>query len=299
MMGSSSPEWIYLNDKFVTRDHATISVFDHGFLYGDGVFETLRAYRGKIFQLERHLERLKVSCDRIGLSLPITTSHWPELLSESLRRNELLDASVRITISRGVGAIGLDPTLCAHPTVVIMAKPVTPYPSEFFQKGVQLAVVNIRRNPIEAQPPEVKALSFLNNILGKHEATQAGCFDAVMLNMDGFLTECTTSNIFFVCQGQLCTPSVDCGILCGITRDVVLMLAKEEGLPVVEGKFMQEQLLSAEECFLTNTGMEVMPVSHVDGHRFGTSCPGVWTVKLHQLFHENLSRFLDDYSESK
>jgi len=243
--------------------------------------------------MERHLERLTASCDLIGLSLPIPKSQWRELLSESLRRNDLSDASIRITISRGEGEIGLDPSLCSRPTVVIMPKPYKPYPVDFRQNGVHLALVNIRRNPIIAQPPEVKSLSFLNNILAKHEASRVGSFDALMLNTDGFLTECTTSNIFFVCQGQLCTPSTECGILRGVTRDVVITLAKEEGLSVAESSFSVEQLLASEECFLTNTGMEVMPVSQVDGHRIGGSCPGVWTVKLHQLFQANLNRFVD------
>jgi len=284
---------IYLNDKFVPQDQAMISVFDHGFLYGDGAFETLRAYRGRIFQMERHLERLTDSCDLIGLSSPIPRSRWQELLSESLQSNHLSEALLRITISRGEGEIGLDSSLCTHPTVVIMAKPYKPYPPDFRQYGVRLALANIRRNPIVAQPPAVKSLSFLNNILAKHEASRAGCFDAVMLNLDGLLTECTTSNIFFVYRGQLCTPSTECGILRGVTRDVVMTLAKEEGLSVVEGSFTLEQLLAAEECFLTNSGMEVMPVSHVDTHRIGASCPGAWTVTLYQLFHDHLDRFVD------
>ncbi|GJL64441.1 MAG: branched chain amino acid aminotransferase [Nitrospirales bacterium] len=293
VQNAGETEWIYLNDRFVPRAQAMISVFDHGFLYGDGVFETLRVYRGQIFQMKRHLERLTTSCDLIGLSLPIPKSQWPALLSESLRRNDLSDASLRITISRGEGEIGLDPSLCSRPTVVIMAKPFKPYPADYRQNGVHLALASIRRNPIAAQPPEVKSLSFLNNILAKHEAAQAGCFDALMLNMNGLLTECTTSNVFFVRQGQLCTPSTECGILRGVTRDVVITLAKEEGLSVVEGSFSLEQLLDTEECFLTNTGMEVMPVSQVDGHCIGGSCPGVWTVKLHQLFQANLNRFVD------
>ncbi|GJL54825.1 MAG: branched chain amino acid aminotransferase [Nitrospirales bacterium] len=287
-------EWIYVNDQFVPRDQARISVFDHGFLYGDGVFETLRAYQGRLFHVASHITRLRGSCERIGLSLPIPEARWPELLSETVRRNGLSDASLRITISRGEGEIGLDPALCVRPTVVIMARPLTPYPADVRQYGVRLAIVSIRRNPIEAQPPEVKALSFLNNILAKHEADRAGCFDGLMLTMDGFLAECTTSNIFFVSQGQLCTPSVACGILRGVTRDVVVGLAKEAGLPVVEGMFTQEQLLSADECFLTNTGMEIMPVSHVGGQCCGAACPGGWTVKLQQAFHANLSRFLDN-----
>ena len=285
--------WIYLNDKFVTRDQAMISVFDHGFLYGDGVFETLRAYKGRFFQVALHIARLRGSCESIGLPLPIPDVRWPALLAETLRRNELSDASIRITISRGEGEIGLDPTLCPCPTVVIMARAFRPYSPEFRQNGVHLALVKIRRNPISAQSPEIKSLSYLNNILAKHEATRVGCFDALMLNMDGFLTECTTSNVFFIKKGQLCTPAVQCGILRGVTRDVVTMLAREEGVPVVEGSFTSDQLLAAEECFITNTGMEVMPVSQVDGQRFGVACLGSLTVKLQQLFQTNLHRFLD------
>ncbi len=292
-MVSSSSGWIFLNDKFVARDEAKISVFDHGFLYGDGVFETLRAYSGRLLQVERHIARLQQSCDLIGLPLSIPNLHWPELLAEILRRNELSHASLRITISRGEGEIGLDPSLCPQPTVVIMAKPVVQYSPEFHANGVTLAVANVRRNPIAAQPPEIKSLSFLNNILAKHEAIHAGCFDALMLNMDGFLTECTTSNVFFFQQGQLFTPAVDCGILRGVTRDIVMLLATENGMSVVEGSFTLAQILAAEECFITNTGLEVMPVSHVGTQEIGSACPGVVTTKLQRLFQSNVNRFLD------
>ena len=292
-MVRSSSEWIFLNDRFVTRDQALISVFDHGFLYGDGVFETLRAYQGRLFQVSSHIARLRGSCERIGLPLPMPEVRWPELLAETLRRNDLSDASIRITISRGEGEIGLDPALCPRPTVVIMARPFRPYSPKIRESGVHLAFVNVRRNPISAQSPEIKSLSFLNNILAKHEATRTGCFDALMLNIDGFLTECTTSNIFFVHKGQLCTPAVECGILRGVTRDVVVMLAREEGMSVVEDSFTPEQLLEAEECFITNTSMEVMPVCQVGDRMIGDVCPGRVTTQLRQLFRENLGRFLD------
>ncbi|MCA9470636.1 MAG: aminotransferase class IV [Nitrospirales bacterium] len=287
------PEWIYVNDRFVPRAHAVISVFDHGFLYGDGVFETLRAYDGKFFQLEAHIDRLRESCERIGLALPFPQRRWPELLAEILSRNELSDALVRVTISRGVGEIGLDPELCPRPTVVMMARMVRSDTRTWRERGVRLTLVKTRRNPTAAQPPAVKALSFLNNILAKHEADQAGGFDAIMLNMDGFVTECTTSNIFFVHQKRLHTPSVECGILRGVTRDVVLSLARENGMSVQEGIFSPEQLLHAEECFITNTGLEVMPVSEIQNCSIGTGFPGVWTMKIHELFQANLSRFLD------
>ncbi len=284
--------YIFLNDKFVSKEEAKISVFDHGFLYGDGVFETLRAYAGRLFQLEQHLSRLQDSCHLIGLPLPFPSSHWPELLHELLLRNELSDASVRITISRGEGDVGLDPALCPSPTVVAMARVFRPFSQEVRERGVQLTFASTRRNPIEAQPPQVKSLSFLNNILAKHEAIRAGYFDALMLNMDGYLTECTTSNVFFFHNGQLHTPAVECGILCGVTRNIVMLLAREAGMSVVEGSFTSEQVLAAEECFITNTGLELMPVSHIGSQPIGDTCPGVKTVQLQQLFEFNRDRFL-------
>ena len=287
------PEWIFLNDTFVTRDQATVSVFDHGFLYGDGVFETLRAYDGRLFQVERHLSRLQDSCDLIGLSSPFPKTRWRELLIETLRRNELTDASIRVTISRGEGELGLDPLLCPRPTVVIMAKPWRPYSPELGETGVHLTIGMVRRNPLATQSPQIKSLSFLNNILAKHEAIRAGSFDALMLNMDGFLTECTTSNVFFIHQEQLCTPAVDCGILQGVTRDIVIMLAREAGLTVVESAFTPEQLFGADECFITNTGLEVMPVSQIGAKHIGGKCPGIVTAKLQQLFQSNRHRFFD------
>ena len=284
--------WIFLNDAFVPQEHAKISVFDHGFLYGDGVFETLRSYKGRVFLWERHLARLRQSCALIGLELPIPTEKWPALLGETLHRNHLTDASIRISISRGEGALGLDPSLCPHPTIVIMAKSITPYPPSLRNEGVQLAIANTRRNPLVAQSPRIKSLSFLNNILAKQEANRMSGFDALMFNMEGFISECTVSNVFFVKEGELKTPSVDCGILEGVTRELVMMLAREQAIPVQEGRYTVQELLAADECFLTNTSMEVMPVRQVGAKHIGQQCPGPLTVGLHQRFQENLNRFL-------
>ena len=284
--------WIFLNDRFVQREQATISVFDHGFLYGDGVYETLRVYNGLVLLLERHLARLRQSCDLIGLDFPIQEHKWPFLLREVLRRNDLTNASVRITISRGEGEIGLDPSLCPHPTIVVMAKPFTRYPPSLGQQGVRLELVNVRRNPLSAQSPMIKSLSFLNNILAKQEATRAGGFDALMLNMDGFISECTVSNVFFIKEGELKTPSLDCGILEGVTREIVMALGREHAIPVHEGYYTAQELLEADECFITNTSMEVMPVCQVGEKTVGKICPGPLTKKLHQLFQDNLDRFL-------
>lgn len=284
--------WIYLNDRFVDKKEALVSVFDHGFLYGDGVYETLRAYKGRIFMLQQHLARLQRSGRLIGLDLPLPEKEWPALLSETIRRNGLADAYLRITISRGEGDIGLDPSLCKRPTQVIVALPFQPYPSHLYREGVSLIIARVRRNLAEALSPQIKSLNFLNNILAKQEALRADAFDALMLNVEGHLTECTTSNLFFVRTGRLCAPSVACGILDGITREVVLLLAREQGIPVEEGAYTAEALRQAEECFLTNTSMEIMPVCRVENLPVGSGRPGPLTKRLQELFSSNLARFL-------
>jgi branched-chain amino acid aminotransferase len=284
--------WIYLNDQFVKKEQARISVFDHGFLYGDGVYETLRVYHGRIFLLERHLARLRRSCELIGLVLPIPENAWEAIITEMLIRNELEDASLRVTISRGEGELGIDPGLCPRPTVVVMARPVVSYSAQSREQGVRLQLVSVRRNPESAQSPQIKSLSFLNNILAKQEAIQAGAFDGLMLNMEGHVTECTTSNIFFVTNHRLHTPSVGCGILEGITREVVMALAAELKIDVEEGEYSPRDVLEADECFMTNTGLEVMAVSHIGADPIGQGTSGPITKVLWKAFQENLTRWL-------
>jgi branched-chain amino acid aminotransferase len=284
--------WIFLNDRFVEREKALVSVFDHGFLYGDGIYETLRAYGGRIFMLPQHLTRLQRSAKLIGLELPIPEKDWPSLLSDAIARNGLRDAYLRITVSRGTGEIGLDPTLCPKPTVVIIAKPFQAYPPQLYKEGVSLVTTSVHRNLATALSPQIKSLNFLNNILAKQEAVKAGAFDGVMLNAEGHLTECTTSNIFFIQHGTLCTPSVACGILDGITREVVLTLARERGLKTEESAYTPEALRQAEECFLTNTTMELLPVRDVDQHLVGAGRPGPLTLALHEQFRASLDRSL-------
>ncbi|MDH4186113.1 MAG: aminotransferase class IV [Nitrospira sp.] len=289
--------WIYLNDRFVTKQEAVVSVFDHGFLYGDGVYETIRSYGSRIFMLDQHLARLHRSANAIGLTIPIPDRQWPTLLHEAMDRNDVgherADAYIRITISRGAGDIGLDPALCQTPTVVIMTKPLHPPAPDQYRDGVSLIVANTRRNLPSALSPQIKATNFLNNILAKREAIAAKVFDCVLLNWESHLTECTVSNIFFVVAGTLCTPSLDCGLLDGITRDILLNLAREAKIPVAEGRFGVESLAQAEECFLTNTTMEVMPVTTIDKQRIGTGKPGPITRQLHQLFIVNRAQFLE------
>ncbi len=284
--------WIYLNDRFVEQDKARVSVLDHGFLYGDGVYETLRAYDGRIFMLRQHVERLERSAQMIGLRLPLKRSDWSPLLAEALRRNSLTDAYLRLTVSRGEGAIGLDPALCPTPTLVILAQPLPTYPARYYDEGVRLIISQTRRNLAEALSPQIKSLNFLNNILAKREATAAKAFDAVMLNHAGHVAECTTSNLFLVRQGRLCTPGTDCGILDGITRNVVLHLAGLRQMQTEEGAYTPDDLLAAEECFLTNTTMEIMPVRSVNDHPIGGGKPGPITQALHHAFHARLPEFL-------
>jgi len=285
--------WIYLNDRFVPQEEAVVSVFDHGFLYGDGVYETMRSYQGRTLQLSEHLARLERSASRIHLDLPLSLVRLAELIRESLVRNRLQDAYLRVTVSRGAGEIGLEPSLCKTPTLVIIAKPFQPSPESLYTEGVTVSVVRTRRNLPEAVPPQIKSLNFLNNILAKIEATAAGAHEGIMLNQREELTEGTTSNLFLVQAGRLRTPSLDCGILDGITRGLVLRLAEELTIPTEETRLGVKDLYRAEECFLTNTRQELLPVTGVDGHRLGDGRPGTLTRRLHALFRARLDRFLD------
>lgn len=292
--------WVFLNDRFVRQEEAVVSVFDHGFLYGDGVYETLRSYGPRIFMRDQHLARLQRSAEAIGLHIPIPLSQWPDLLHEAMRRNEVgndrADAYLRITVSRGEGEIGLDPSLCPHATVVIMTKALQGYPPELSRDGVSLTVAKTRRNLPEALSPQIKATNFLNNILAKRESIAAGTFDSLLLNWRDELTECTISNLFFVSGRTLHTPALECGILDGITRTIVMTLAQETGLPIEEGRYPVAALHRADECFLTNTTMEIMPVTRIDAFSIGNGLPGPLTRRLQAAFTANRTRFLESVS---
>src|SRR5437667_4030709 len=290
--GGLTQMWIYLNDRFVPKEEAKISVFDHGFLYGDGVFETLRAYRGKAFMLNEHLARLEKSAARLQIPMPVKRSRLSAFVAESLEKNQLTEAYLRITGSRGPGEIGLEPALCRSPTFVVIANPFEPYPESFYRDGVSVAVVQTRRNLPEALPPQVKSLNYLNNILAKMEATALGAYEALLLNQHGELTEGTTSNVFVSLGGRLLTPAQDCGILAGITRNLALQLARELKIPAEETRLTAADLAIADECFLTNTTVEVLPVTQVDGQRIGDGRPGEITRRLHASFRDSLDRLL-------
>lgn len=256
--------YIYLNDKVVPEEEARISVFDRGFLYGDGVYETMRSYGGEIFMAGRHMSRLWRSASLIGLELPMDEDAIQEAAEQTMRANSLIDATLRITVTRGIGPRGIDPTGEFSPTLVIMAWPFAPYDLALFDRGVSLVTAMTRRTPLVSFDISVKSCNFLNNIMAKAEASHAGAFDALMLNTDGFIAECTVSNIFFVSDGELYTPSAASGILGGITREHVISLARGIGLGVNEGLYRMDDLMSADEVFLTSTTMEVMPVSRID-----------------------------------
>lgn len=278
---------IFLNGDIVNEEDAHISILDHGFLYGDGIYETMRSYLGIVFKFEDHLKRLYRSAQLIGLDIPMTHEDIKAAVYETLKANEFKDAYIRITISRGPGPIGLDPGLCKTPTIVIMAREFKNYALELYKEGVRLIVAKTRRNLRDALDPRIKSLNFLNNILAKREAIAAGAYEALMLNHESKITECTVSNIFFVKDGNLCTPSMECGILDGITRSHVIGLASKLDIPLREDEFTTDYLFKASEVFITNTTMEVMPVSRVEHRAFRV---GETTLNLLKAYRESVPR---------
>jgi len=283
--------YIYLNGKIVPSKEAVISVFDHGFLYGDGIYETIRVYEGVIFRLDEHLQRLFRSASLIGLTIPLAVNPLKVSIYKTLIANKLRNAYIRLTVSRGRGAIGLDPDLCPEPTIVIIVQELKEYPKTFYEKGITLIIAETRRNLKGAIDPRIKSLNFLNNILAKIEAKKKGVYEALLLNVYGKLTEGTISNIFFYKDGVIYTPSVDCGILDGITRGLIIDLAKREDLKIKEGKFKREDLYAAEEVFITNTTMEVMPVAKVDDQGYAV---GSLAKLLRKVYRQEVKAYISN-----
>ncbi|MCK4418438.1 branched-chain-amino-acid transaminase [Candidatus Aerophobetes bacterium] len=279
-------EWVYLNGEFVRKNEAKISVFDHGFLYGDGVFEGIRAYGGRVFRLQSHLQRLWESAKAIALKIPLSKEKLTEKVLESLRKNKLKDAYIRLVVSRGEGDLGLDPRKCPHPQIIIITDKISIYPEELYEKGLEIAVVSTRRNIPSTLNPRIKSLNYLNNILAKIEANLQGLPEAIMLNKDGYVAECTGDNIFIVEGEILVTPPTWVGALKGITRDVVIKLAQKEGISVQERTFTPAALYTSDECFLTGTAAEVIPVTKVDGRTIGNGIAGPITKRLIKKFRE-------------
>lgn len=287
--------YIYLNDSLVPRSEAKVSVFDHGFLYGDGIYETMRVYDGVVFMFDEHLRRLFRSASLIRLNIPLGVDQIKTAVFDTLKANSLRNAYLRLTVSRGYGEIGLDPDLCSQPTFVIIAEDMKEYPSSMYEKGIKVIVAKTRRNLKEALNPQIKSLNFLNNILAKIEAKERTAYEAIMLNHHGHITEGTISNIFFFKEDILCTPSVDCGILDGITRGIVIDLATREGLRVREGTFAMEDLKGVEEIFITNTTLEVMPVSMIDEREYRV---GEVSRLLRRAYRKEVEAYVKNVKES-
>jgi branched-chain amino acid aminotransferase len=275
---------IYINGKFFPQEDAKISVFDHGLLYGDGVFEGLRSYRGKVFRLQEHIRRLYESAKAIWLEIPMSPDEMCDAVNESVSVNKIDDGYIRLVVTRGAGTLGLDPNRCSNPQVIIIADTISLYPKELYEKGLEIITVSVQRNHPAALSPRIKSLNYLNNILAKIEGIQAGCIEALMLNHKGEVAECTGDNVFLVRQGVLQTPPLEAGILEGVTRDAVIEVAKGAGIEVREMPLTKHDVYVADECFLTGTAAEIIPVVRVDSRVIGSGKPGPMTRDLEKRF---------------
>ena len=277
---------IYIDGEFLPKAEAKVSVFDHGLLYGDGVFEGIRSYNGRVFKLDEHLERLYDSAKSIMLQMPIPIETMKETVLETLRRNHLTEAYIRLIITRGVGDLGLDPDKCPKPSIIIIADKIVLYPQKFYEDGLEIVTASVRRNYAEAINPRIKSLNYLNNILAKIEGKQAGAEEVLMLNVEGYVVECSGDNIFWIKNEILVTPPVHIGILEGVTRNSVINLARDAGIHVEERVFTRHDLYIADECFLTGTAAEVIPVVKIDRRAIGDGQPGKITQRLISAFRQ-------------
>jgi branched-chain amino acid aminotransferase len=275
---------IYISGKFYDKADAKISVYDHGLLYGDGVFEGLRSYGGKVFQLQEHLRRLYESAKSIWLEIPMSIEAMTAAVLETLIVNNLSDAYIRLVVTRGAGSLGLDPTRTSDPQIIIIADKITLYPAEYYDKGLEIITASTIRNHPAALSPRIKSLNYLNNIMAKIEGLKAGCIEALMLNSKGEVAECTGDNIFILRHKQLLTPSIEAGILEGVTRDAVIKLAREAEIEVREIPLTRHDVYVADEVFLTGTAAEVIPVVKIDNRVIGNGEPGPITRDLMARF---------------
>lgn len=277
---------VYLDGQMVDEAEAKVSVFDHGLLYGDGVFEGIRLYGGNVFRLDEHLERLERSAKAILLKPPLNRAEMTAVVVDTCRANALRDAYIRLVVTRGAGDLGLAPWLCSKPTVFCIASKIALYPPEYYENGLEIVTVASRRVGPAAFPSTVKSLNYLNNILAKIEARQAGVQEAVMLNDQGYIAECTADNLFVVYRGQLMTPSASSGALEGITRGAVIDVARELGTPFREANLTRYDVWCADECFVTGTGAEIVPVAKLDGREIGDGRPGPVTRRVAEFFRK-------------
>jgi branched-chain amino acid aminotransferase len=277
---------IYINGEYFSKEDAKISVYDHGLLYGDGVFEGMRIYGGRVFRLREHLLRLWDSAASIGLKIPTPLEQLTSDVNECVAKNGLDEGYIRLLVTRGSGALGLDPYRCSNPQVIIIVDKITLYPQELYEHGLELVTASTIRNHPAALSPRVKSLNYLNNILAKMEGLKAGCVEALMLNHKGEVAECTGDNVFIVKGGRLRTPPIDAGILEGITRNAVLELAREAGIETIETTMTRHDIFIADECFLTGSAAEVIPAVKLDGRDIGDGKPGPITMQLNEAFRE-------------
>lgn len=275
---------IWINGKFYDKQDAKVSVYDHGFLYGDGVFEGIRVYDGNIFRLRQHVDRIFDSARAIHLEVPLSKAAFAEAVRATVRENNKKDGYIRPIISRGAGTLGLDPRKTSDPQVIIIVDDIALYPPELYESGLEIVTVATIRNHPAALNPRIKSLNYLNNILAKIEGIRAGCQEALMLNHKGEIAECTGDNIFLIKHGILMTPSIDAGILEGITRNAVIELARKAGIEVREQAMTRHDVFTADECFLTGTAAEVIPVVQCDSRSIGTGKPGPFTKKLREAY---------------
>jgi branched-chain amino acid aminotransferase len=275
---------VFIDGKYCDERTAKVSVFDHGLLYGDGIFEGIRAYNGRVFKLREHIDRLFCSAKAILLEIPMSYSKIMRAVVEACRMNKIHDGYIRLLVTRGVGSLGLNPHRCKKPSVIIIADKIQLYPPAYYRNGMEIVTVPTTRSLHSALNPAIKSLNYLNNILAKIEANNAGCEEAVMLNAEGYVAECTGDNLFIAKNGELFTPPLSAGALYGITRQVVMELAEEEGLAVSEPNLTRYDLFNADECFLTGTGAEIVPVVKIDGRIIGTGKPGPITRKLEEEY---------------
>ncbi|HUY92368.1 MAG TPA: branched-chain-amino-acid transaminase [Pirellulales bacterium] len=277
---------IYINGRLYDKEDAKISVYDHGLLYGDGVFEGIRSYGGKVFRLEEHLDRLWDSAKAIWLKIPMTKEAMGQAIYDTLKANNLSDGYIRLVVTRGAGTLGLDPNRTSDPQVIVIADKIALYPAEMYEQGLKIVTVSVVRNHPAALSPRIKSLNYLNNILAKIEGLNAGCVEALMLNTKGEVAECTGDNIFLVRGGELLTPPIEAGILEGVTRQAVIELARETEITVREIPLTKHDVYIADECFLTGTAAEVIPVVKVDDREIGAGKPGPITRDLRERFHK-------------